>query len=313
MGNLTNSYATTPVSEFDATKVATYNAALQVLDSAINGRLPISTTGGTTTLTGTPAAPQAQNLFLDVSGTLTSNATIEIPIAAGTGRNRLYIVRNGTTGAFTLTVKKVGGTGVAVAQSAVRLLYYNDTDIDYADAGAGGGSGDFSSNTSTSVDSEIVLFSGTAGKTGKRATGSGIAKLTSGVLSAVTEPSGSLVGTTATQTLTNKRNQPRVYTVADTATLTPEIDTYDVFHVTALAQAITIANHSTSTPADGEQMRIRLLDNGTGRAITWGTNYVAKGGVALPSTTTSNKNLECGLEWNANLSKWNLLAVAQEA
>lgn len=42
--------------------------------------------------------------------------------------------------------------------------------------------GDFSSNTSSSVDSEIVLFSGTDGKTGKRATTTGIAKLTSGVL-----------------------------------------------------------------------------------------------------------------------------------
>lgn len=46
--------------------------------------------------------------------------------------------------------------------------------------------GDFSSNTSTSVDSEVVLFSGTGGKTGKRATGTGIAQLTSGVLSVFT-------------------------------------------------------------------------------------------------------------------------------
>lgn len=50
----------------------------------------------------------------------------------------------------------------------------------------GAGTGDFSSNTATSVDSEVVLFSGTGGKTGKRATGSGIAKLTSGVLSTAT-------------------------------------------------------------------------------------------------------------------------------
>lgn len=48
----------------------------------------------------------------------------------------------------------------------------------------GGGTGDFSSNTSTSVDSEVVIFSGTGGKTGKRATGTGVAHLTSGVLSA---------------------------------------------------------------------------------------------------------------------------------
>lgn len=45
------------------------------------------------------------------------------------------------------------------------------------------GGGDFSSNTATSVDSEIVLFSGTGGKTGKRSTGTGIAHLASGVLS----------------------------------------------------------------------------------------------------------------------------------
>lgn len=42
--------------------------------------------------------------------------------------------------------------------------------------------GDFSSNTSTSVDGEVVLFSGTGGKTGKRATGTGYARLDAGVL-----------------------------------------------------------------------------------------------------------------------------------
>ena len=50
-------------------------------------------------------------------------------------------------------------------------------------AGSGGG-GDVSSNTASSVDSEVALFSGTGGKTIKRATGTGVAKLTSGVLSA---------------------------------------------------------------------------------------------------------------------------------
>lgn len=52
-----------------------------------------------------------------------------------------------------------------------------------APPGGGGGLGDFSSNTATSVDGEVVVFSGTGGKTGKRATGTGVAHLTSGVLS----------------------------------------------------------------------------------------------------------------------------------
>lgn len=46
----------------------------------------------------------------------------------------------------------------------------------------GVGTGDASTNTATSVDSEIVLFSGTGGKTLKRATSTGILKATSGVI-----------------------------------------------------------------------------------------------------------------------------------
>lgn len=48
----------------------------------------------------------------------------------------------------------------------------------------GAGTGDFSSNTASSVDGEMVLFSGAGGKTGKRATATGILKAASGVLSA---------------------------------------------------------------------------------------------------------------------------------
>lgn len=61
---------------------------------------------------------------------------------------------------------------------------YNGTTWDYM--GTATATGDFSSNTSSSVDGEVVVFSGTGGKTGKRATGTGVAKLTSGVLSAGT-------------------------------------------------------------------------------------------------------------------------------
>lgn len=118
---------------------------------------------------------------------------------------------------------------------------------------------------------------------------------------------------TNTVTETNKRKQPRVYSAANNASLTPEIDTYDIFHLTAMSAATTINNHSTSTPADGELIEIRFLDNGTARALTWDTNYVAKAGVALPTTTTTSKNLVCLFEYNSNLTKWNLLSSGLEA
>src|SRR5581483_6160791 len=62
--------------------------------------------------------------------------------------------------------------------------------------GGGGGGGDVSSNTSTSVDGEIALFSGTLGKTIKRATTSGILKGTSGVLGPATAGTDSVAPST---------------------------------------------------------------------------------------------------------------------
>jgi hypothetical protein len=65
-----------------------------------------------------------------------------------------------------------------------KLGIFNGSTWDYM--GTGVGAGDTSTNTATSVVNEVVLFADTSGKLLKRATISGIAKLTSGVLSAAT-------------------------------------------------------------------------------------------------------------------------------
>jgi len=127
---LTNTAATTIASENDSNKAFAVNAMAQILDDSIDGILNISTTGGTTTLTGTPAAPQAQHMFINIAGVLGSNAIIQIPVAAGTGRNRIYAVKNGTTGAFTVTIRAVGQTGVTITQGKKKMLLFNGVDIE---------------------------------------------------------------------------------------------------------------------------------------------------------------------------------------
>ena len=92
----------------------------------------------------------------------------------------------GTATANTSPLKLTSGTPLIIEEDGAleyhsSHLYFTIGSTRYQlDQQSGG---DFSSNTSTSVDSEVVLFSGTAGKTGKRATGTGVAHLTSGVLS----------------------------------------------------------------------------------------------------------------------------------
>lgn len=63
-----------------------------------------------------------------------------------------------------------------------KLRQYDGTT--WVEYGTGAGSGDVSSNTSTSVDGEAAVFSGTGGKTIKRFGGTGVVKASSGVLSA---------------------------------------------------------------------------------------------------------------------------------
>jgi hypothetical protein len=133
-----------------------------------------------------------------------------------------------------------------------------------------------------------------------------------GVVTGSNFPSGTIVGISDIQVLTNKRVEKRAYSTTSTATLIPEIATYDVFHLTAQAAALTIANHSTSTPTSSEMILIKILDNGTAQTISFGTNYVAKAGVALPTTTVAGKNMTMLFMWDSNLSKYNLLALGQE-
>src|ERR1700749_3937419 len=77
-----------------------------VLDTNLGGELALSVAGGSNV---SLSSTQAQNLRYNFTGILTANITVSWPTGAGS-----YIVNNGTTGAFTLTVQPTGGTGVAI-------------------------------------------------------------------------------------------------------------------------------------------------------------------------------------------------------
>lgn len=121
-----------------------------------------------------------------------------------------------------------------------------------------------------------------------------------------------LVGKATTDTLTNKRVTRRVLaTSGPGATPTINTDNYDVVRLTALATAITsMTTNLSGTPNDGDQLRISFTDDGTARAITWGTSFESSGNVTLPSTTVISTRLDVGFFWNAATSKWRCVGVA---
>lgn len=128
-------------------------------------------------------------------------------------------------------------------------------------------------------------------------------------------PTGDVVGTSDSQTLTSKRITARIGSVASSATITPTSDTVDQYNVTALAVPATVASPS-GTPTDGQRLILRFKDDGTGRALTWTTGssgaYRAIG-VTLPTTTVANKTTYVGCLYNAADSRWDAVAVTTEA
>lgn len=128
-----------------------------------------------------------------------------------------------------------------------------------------------------------------------------------------TPPSGTIIGTTDTQTLTNKRITKRITTIVSNATPTVNTDNCDAVTITALATAITsMTSNLSGTPTNFQTLIFRILDDGTGRAITWGATFQAMG-VALPTTTTANKVLTVGFLYDTVDSKWGCVASADEA
>ncbi|MEM5784999.1 MAG: hypothetical protein QW469_00470 [Candidatus Aenigmatarchaeota archaeon] len=129
----------------------------------------------------------------------------------------------------------------------------------------------------------------------------------SGTLNSLSIPSSNFVGTSDSQTLTNKRINPRVYSTTSTSSLTPDISSYDAYHLTALAENLSIGA-PTGTSNDGNKLIFRIKDNGTSRTLTWNSIYRASSDLSLPTATTAGKVIYLGFIYNSADTKWDLVA-----
>jgi len=113
------------------------NTNLDIVNTAISGYVEQAVTSGGTlalSITDGAATATAQNAVIKLTGTITGNSIVTVPDSV----EKVYIVTNGTSGAYTVQFKTASGTGVTfgVSEKTTKLLYSDGTNI--VDAGFGG-------------------------------------------------------------------------------------------------------------------------------------------------------------------------------
>ena len=110
------------------------NTNLQIVEKAIAGYVEKSIAGGaqTTTLSitdgdATESTSVARHAVIKLTGTITGNQVVTVPDSI----EKVYIVVNGTSGAFTVQFKTASGSGVTFATSdkSTKLLFSDGTNI----------------------------------------------------------------------------------------------------------------------------------------------------------------------------------------
>jgi len=105
------------------------NTNLQILEQAASGYISLAVGSGDVALSlANHATANGKNLYYKLTGTLSANRTVTMPDSA----ERVFIVEDATTRSssnYTLTVKTVSGTGLALPVGSTTVLYSDGTNI----------------------------------------------------------------------------------------------------------------------------------------------------------------------------------------
>jgi hypothetical protein len=141
----------------------------------------------------------AQYYVLNCSGARTALRNIIVPTTSKT-----YVVTNGTTGGYSITVKKSGGTGVSVAAGETAIVFYNTVTGDVAKVSSTVNVSSFSAGTTgftpSTATTGAVTLAGTLATTNG---GTGLTSFTANGVAYATSTSALATGSALTFDGTN--------------------------------------------------------------------------------------------------------------
>lgn len=277
-----------------------------LLESAISGYTSVSVIAADQALTALyGAADESRNAAIALTTTTGAAFNVYAPPA-----DKTYIVYNASSHAATIYNSTVlgnttaAGTGVTIPAGKVMTVWSDGTNFAVQN----------NHFLSISLTSPLSAANGGTGLTSSGAARN-VLMSDGSTWTSETGPTGAIVGTTDTQTLTNKRITSRVSSSTSwSSPLVWNSDSFDQYQATAQAGNVTI-NADAGTPTNGQKMIFRIKDNGTARTLTWttgSTNSFRVVGTVLPTATVANKTVYVGCIFNSAESRWDVVMVTQE-
>jgi hypothetical protein len=256
---------------------------IDLVDQAVGGYAVVSVSSVEVTLTEVNGATdQSRNASLEFAGTLTADVTVLVPEV-----EKLYFIRENTTGSFGVKLKTNTGSAISLQQSTNILVACDGSELYKLEVPTSVSAFTINTLTATSIDTSVInatlvsAANGTFTSTVSANTiDTSIAIITDAIITdaSITDATfaGQVVGIPVTLT--------------DAASIALDLATGNNFTVT-LAGNRTLENPTNAVAGQTGQMYV--IQDGTGsRTLAFGSNYKFPNGTAITiSTSTSSVDL----------------------
>ena len=235
---------------------------IDLVDQAVGGYAVVSVSSVEVTLTEVDGATdQSRNASLEFAGTLTADVTVLVPEV-----EKLYFIRENTTGSFGVKLKTNTGSAISLQQSTNILVACDGSELYKLEVPTSVSAFTINTLTATSIDTSVVSAN---------TVDTSIAIITDASITDATF-AGQVVGTPVTLT--------------DATSIALDLATGNNFTVT-LAGNRTLENPTNAVA--GQTGQIYVIQDGTGsRTLAFGSNYKFPNGTAITiSTSTSSVDL----------------------